>query len=227
MSPSAKGPCRLGRPIPGATAMQPVARRFPLVSRDATWLPVVLVIFAPLTSGAALAQARPPRGERVINRAAERAYARASIAEARAARAEARVAAITPIVPVPPPPRPATVRRMRRAGVPLGGQPPLVSAPAPVIVRSAPPAAGNAVVVSPAPPQPIKAAPRPAAPIARAPRARPAAADPSPARDQAADGTRSVLATAEEPANEGRGSGAAEPAGGEPPIELLPTPQPQ
>ena len=207
--------------------MQPVARRFPLFSSDATWLPVVLVIFSPLISGAALAQARPPRAERVINRAAERAYARASIAEARAARAEARVAAIAPIVPVPPPPRPATVRRMRRAGVPLGGQPPLVLAPAPLIVRSAPAAASNAAVVSPVPPQPINAAARPAVPIARAPRARPAASNLSPALDQAADGTRSVLATAEEPANEDQGSGVVEPAGGEPSIELLPTPQPQ
>lgn len=203
--------------------MQPISPRFPFVSRDSTWLPVALVIFSAVAIGADAAQAIPPRSERVINRAAERAYARASIAEARAARAEARVAAIAPIVPVPPPPRPATVRRMRRAGVPLGGQPPLVSGPAPVIVRSTTPAVSGPPFAS-APQPAIVAAESPSASVATAP---PALRQPSPVLDQAADGTRSVLATAEEPAAEAGPRGPSPILDTGPPIELLPTPQPE
>jgi len=167
------------------------------------------------------AWAIPPRSERVAARIAERAYARQSIAEARAARAEARVAEIAPLVPVPPPPRPATVRRMARAGVPLAGQPPLViqlpptGSAVPAVVASPAPGALQAAEASPA---------RTAAPI-------PSAADPAiaPAAggDVAEDGTRSVLTTVDEPAPPDAPREAAGPAVTHPPIELLPTPQPQ
>lgn len=206
--------------------MVPVSRRFSPVICDSAWLLVVLAIFSAVGVGADSAQAIPPRSERVINRAAERAYARASIAEARAARAEARVAEIAPTVPVPPPPRPATVRRMRRAGVPLGSPPQLVSGPAPVIVRSTMPAV-NGPPVSPAPPPAIVAAAPPAASTATASPARPAAQQPAPAIDHTPDGTRSVLATAEEPATEAGPRGPSPIVDTGPPIELLPTPQPE
>jgi len=95
----------------------------------------LLLTLAPLPCVDADAHARPPRAERVTDRIAERRYARMSIAEARVARAEARVAEIAPVVPVPPPPRPATLRRMARAGVPLGGPTP------PPVVATRPPGA--------------------------------------------------------------------------------------
>ena len=96
----------------------------------------------------------PPRSERVANRIVERAYARQSIAEARAAQAEARVAQISPLAPVPPPPRPATVRRMRRAGVPLTPPPvtqsaAIMAAPARRLAPALPPAS------KPAAPPPV------------------------------------------------------------------------
>lgn len=176
------------------------------------------------------AAARPPRAERTANRIAERRYARMSIAEARAAQAQARVAEIAPLVPVPPPPRPATVRRMARAGVPLGG-------PTPPAVVTAPLSPRSLAVDSPAgPPAPLAAAApaKPAAPAAAEPGAwtlephegvTPATAALAP------DGTRSVLAAGGEPAA-GRATqppGAPTPAPAGPPvtqpaIELLPTP---
>jgi len=173
--------------------------------------------FGLLLSGAATtsAEARPPRAERVADRIAERRYARLSIAEARvveaesrAARAEARVAQIAPVVPTPPPPRPATVRRMARAGVPLGGPTP----PQPAV------AAGP-----PVPPQPAVAratAAEGAWTLAAEDAVAPATAEVAP------DGTRSVLSA---------GGGTAEPAAPpaarpgpavtQPPVELLPTPE--
>lgn len=164
------------------------------------------------------AEAVPPRSDRAAARVAERAYARRSIAEVRAARAEARVAEIAPRVPVPPPPRPATVRRMARAGVPLVGQSPLT--PRPQLVGPLPAAATlpTRTVVESAPARPAAPAARPAAP--------PPAAPSTPA-DVADDGTRSVLTGSQEPAV---APAAREPAGAaitHPPIELLPTPQPQ
>jgi len=156
------------------------------------------------------AAAAPPRSQRVADRIAERAYARQSIAEARAARAEARVAEIAAFAPVPPPPRPATVRRMARAGVPLGG--PVV---APLVITQAAPATAATSTMSAAPAPPTTPA-MPSVPVPKA------------ALDAVAeDGTRSVLATAEAPATQ---SATREPAGAavtHPPIELLPTPQPQ
>jgi len=169
-----------------------------------------LAATAILTLSSGTAPAATPRSERVATRIAERAYARQSIAEARAVRAEARVAAIAPAVPVPPPPRPTTVRRMLRAGVPLNGPPAVGGQP----LLIGPPSAG------PRPSAVVGSAPiRPAAPVAAAP-----ATD-----DVSADGTRSVLATAEEPAA-AASTAARTPAGPavtHPPIELLPTPQPQ
>lgn len=168
--------------------------------------PFVWVAMATILPGLAGgdASAAPPRSQRVADRIAERAYARKSIAEARAARAEARVAEIAAFAPVPPPPRPATVRRMARAGVPLGG--PVV---APLVIT---PAAPATPVTSATPPAP-------AMPSVPGPKAAPNAV--------AEDGTRSVLATAEAPATQ---PATREPAGAavtHPPIELLPTPQPQ
>jgi hypothetical protein len=174
------------------------------------------------------AAARPPRAERAANRIAERRYARMSIAEARAAQAQARVAEIAPLVPVPPPPRPATVRRMARAGVPLGG-------PMPPGVVAAPQSPRSLAVDSPAgPPAPLAAA-APAKP------ATPAAAEPgawtlepnegvTPATAALApDGTRSVLAAGGEPAAgpatpPATTSAPAGPPVTQPAIELLPTP---
>lgn len=207
--------------------MPPPCRRFLLASCSPALLPVMLAIFTPLSPGTAQAQARPPRAERIINRAAERAYARKSIAEARTARAEARVAEIAPLVPVPPPPRPATVRRMRRAGVPLNGQPPLVAGRVPVIGWSVPPPVLGAPA-SPAPQTMVSAtAPPPARAVATAPFARPATPQPSLPVDQESDGTRSVLATAEEPTAAAGTNRSSPTVDTGPPIELLPTPQPQ
>jgi hypothetical protein len=176
------------------------------------------------STGRGAAWAVPPRSERVAARIAERAYARQSIAEARAARAEARVAEIAPLVPVPPPPRPATVRRMARAGVPLAPPAPLVfGAPAIQPSRTIPtPSVIGPPLQMPAEPARaiVSAPPRPTAPVVTA--------APQPAADAgiADDGTRSVLTTAEEPApqpapGESKGSAVTHP-----PIELLPTPQP-
>jgi hypothetical protein len=200
------------------------------VNARLTWLGTcAAVLVAATIFSPAAAWARPPRAERVANRIAERRYARLSIAEARAAQAEARVAEIAPLVPVPPPPRPATVRRMARAGVPLGGpNPPAVAvAPAPQPPRSL---AAN----SPArPPAPMTAAapvkPAPASSLGSVP------ADPgvwtvepdtgvTPATAELApDGTRSVLAagpaTPPAPAPASAGPPVAQPA-----VELLPTP---
>ena len=180
----------------------------------------LLVTLVIVSVASVAAHAASPRGERVTARIAERVYARQSIAEARAARAEARVAHIAPVVPVPPPPRPATVRRMRRAGVPLT---PPAPQPAAVVATPGPratPAPGKLPAQPPAP------APRRLAPVTPeadslvlpGTQASPPPAGPSD------DGTRSVLATAEVPAAT---APAREPAGApvtHPPIELLPTP---
>jgi len=200
-------------------------------------LPVGATILSPFP---AEVFAIPPRAERVANRIAERRYARVSIAEARAARAEARVAEIAPVVPVPPPPRPATVRRLARAGVPLGGPPPpaVTAAPAPQPIRSlaarqpaARPGAGSPATAAPAVTTPAPAmAVKPAAPPATEPGAwtldpdqgvSPAAAELTP------DGTRSVLAAGgdpppRQPAETPAPSG---PAVTQPPVELLPAPE--
>ena len=188
--------------------MNAPARPFP-------WLAATVI----LTLSTGIASAATPRSERVAARVAERAYARQSIAEARAVRAEARVAEIAPLVPVPPPPRAATVRRLARAGVPLNA-----------------PLAGTPAVVSPpratAPPAFVTAAPAAAVtppPAVATPQSRPSpAASPSPApADVSPDGTRSVLAAAEEPPAAAADRKPAGPAVTHPPIELLPTPQPQ
>ena len=173
-----------------------------------------LAATAILTLSSDTAPAAPPRSERVASRIAERAYARQAIAEARAVRAEARAAALAAAVPVPPP-SPTTVRRMLRAGVPLNAQPPLVSQP-PIIAKPAP----GAVPLG---------GPLPSA-VGEATSVRPAAPAAAPVADNSSvDGTRSVLATAEEPVS-ASGATAREPSGPavtHPPIELLPTPQPQ
>lgn len=194
-----------------------------------TVLPVGATILSPFS---AEVFAIPPRAERVANRVAERRYARMSIAEARAARAEARVAEIAPAVPVPPPPRPATVRRLARAGVPLGG-------PTPPTVTAAPiPRSPRSIAAGPPAPPAI------AAPAAAATAAKPSAPAPgnepgawtldadepvSPAAAAVApDGTRSVLAAGgDQPAQ--RPAAAPTPSGPavtQPPVELLPTPNP-
>ncbi len=186
---------------------------------------MLLATIATLTVSTGPVWAVPPRSERVAARIAERAYARQSIAEARAARAEARVAEIAPLVPVPPPPRPATVRRMARAGVPLAVPAPLVfGAPAtpPSRVVPAPQPVGPPMDIPAAPSRAIVSAPpRPAAPVVTA------SPQPTTADGRPDDGTQSVLTTAEEPA---AAPPSREPAGAavtHPPIELLPTPQPQ
>jgi hypothetical protein len=204
------------------------------VNAPLTWLGtcaatmVAAMIFSPPE-----AVARPPRAERAATRIAERRYARMSIAEARVAQAQARVAEIAPLVPVPPPPRPATVRRMARAGVPLGGPttPGVVATPAPQPPRSLaanPPAGPRAPQTAAAPAQP----------------AAPAAADPgvwtlepnegvTPATAEVdPDGTRSVLAAGGAPAAGPATPPATPPAPAGPPvtqpaIELLPTPSAQ
>ena len=213
-----------------------LARRFSASFAPLPRLALMAVIFSSLTVGADAARAIPPRSERVINRAAERAYARMSIAEARAARAEARVADIAPIVPVPPPPRPATVRRMRRAGVPLAAQPPIVVAPSLAPVHAAPLGQVVSSTIVETSPVPVVTGPAASPPPAfAAPPASASIADPVPARaalpprpaPPAADGTQSVLASAEESVAEARASGVAGPVDVDPPIELLPTPQPE
>ncbi|MFM7135627.1 MAG: hypothetical protein ACKO1M_00960 [Planctomycetota bacterium] len=192
-------------------------------------LPVAATIFSPL---APEAFAIPPRAERVANRIAERRYARATIAEARAAQAQARVAEIAPAVPVPPPPRPATVRRMARAGVPLGGQtPPAVAAgPSRQPPRSL---AARQPAAQPRAGSPATAAPATAA-VPATPPAEPGAwtLDPeqgvSPAAAELApDGTRSVLAAGGDPSPRPPTATAAPsvPAVTHPPAELLPTPE--
>jgi hypothetical protein len=193
-----------------------------LVLRPVVWLAVA----ANLTLSTEMISARPPRSERLAERMAERAYARQSIAEARAARASARVAEIAPLVPVPPPPRPATVRRMARAGVPLTAPATGSSLAGPPLPRASMAAAGttrapgpSAVVAPPATP------PAAAATAARA--ARDGSPLTAPSADVAPDGTRSVLAAAEEPAAAAATRKPAGPPVTHPPIELLPTPQPQ
>jgi hypothetical protein len=213
-------------------------------------MPLVLAL-APLPCFNADAQARPPRAERVADRIAERRYARMSIADARAARAEARVAEIAPVVPVPPPPRPATLRRMARAGVPLGGptpppvvatrplgRPPVVAGQLPAgppVVATRPAPAPAASAVTPRQPAPSATAARPAPPAATEPGAwtldpdegvAPASAEVAP------DGTRSVLSAGGSPPAPTRSAEPVAPAAGrsgptvtQPPIELLPTPE--
>ena len=190
-----------------------------LVLRPVVWLAVA----ANLTLSTEMISARPPRSERLAERMAERAYARQSIAEARAARASARVAEIAPLVPVPPPPRPATVRRMARAGVPLTAPATGSSLAGPPLPRASMAAAGttrapgpSAVVAPPAtPPATAARAARDGSPLI------------APSADVAPDGTRSVLAAAEEPAAAAATRKPAGPPVTHPPIELLPTPQPQ
>ncbi len=200
-------------------------------------LTIAAGIFSPvilLAVCAAGAWARPPRAERI----AERRYARMSIAEARVARAEARVAEIAPVVPEPPPPRPATLRRLARAGVPLGGpMPPPVVASRPQAVR--PPTAARR---SPADPPVVagQAAPRPAASAAPPPAVSEPGVwtlDPEEGVARAAaevtpDGTRSVLSAGGTPPKPTTSPQPAAPAIGrsgpavtQPPIELLPTPE--
>jgi hypothetical protein len=215
--------------------VSPARRFFALVAG----LPVAAAIFSPLSPEAV---AISPRAERVADRIAERRYARMSIAETRAARAEARVAEIAPAVPVPPPPRPATVRRMARAGVPLGGPPPaVVATPAPPAARpgvaATPPAPAASAARSPSSAAADSSEPPAsmAATASRTPVPEPAAGvwtlDPDPAGGPAvaSDGTRSVLATGGEapakPADPGANA-ATRPGAAvtQPPIELLPTP---
>jgi hypothetical protein len=198
-----------------------------LVLRPVVWLAVA----ANLTLSTEMISARPPRSERLAERMAERAYARQSIAEARAARASARVAEIAPLVPVPPPPRPATVRRMARAGVPLTAPATGSSLAGPPLPRASMAAAGT--TRAPGPPAVVAppSTPPPATPPAAAATAARAARDGSPltapSADVAPDGTRSVLAAAEEPAAAAATRKPAGPPVTHPPIELLPTPQPQ
>lgn len=175
-----------------------------------TWI-VCLSAVTIATVAVGPAVAATPRSDRLALRFAERAYARQSIAEARAARAEARVAEIAPLVPVPPPPRPATVRRMARAGVPLGAPPAVRLSARPPL----PSPSGQAVAASVMP-----RSPQPSAATASAPQ--PA---PMPQHDDVApDGTRSVLAAAAEEPAAPASREAAGPAVTHPPIELLPTP---
>lgn len=172
------------------------------------------------------AGARPPRAERVVDRVAERVYARQSITEARAARAEARAFEIARIVPEPPPPRPATVRRLTRAGVPLAGPPPVVVvAPLPLAPTRKP--------VATSPPAGLARQPVPAGKLGPTPPATEPGVwtlDPDPAGTAVVgpDGTRSVLATGGEASAEPAPANAeADPTGPaltQPPVELLPTP---
>jgi hypothetical protein len=198
-----------------------------LVLRPVVWLAVA----ANLTLYTEMISARPPRSERLAERMAERAYARQSIAEARAARASARVAEIAPLVPVPPPPRPATVRRMARAGVPLTAPATGSSLAGPPLPRASMAAAGTTRAPGPSAVVAPPSTPPPATPPAAAATAARAARDGSPliapSADVAPDGTRSVLAAAEEPAAAAATRKPAGPPVTHPPIELLPTPQPQ
>lgn len=225
------------------STVSPALRFFAL----AAGLPVAATIFSPL---APEAFAIPPRAERVANRIAERRYARASIAEARAAQAQARVAEIAPAVPVPPPPRPATLRRMARAGVPLGGPTPPAVALAP-----APQPPGSLAARQPAAQQragsPAGAAPATATAATGAPATAAAEKPATPpeageigawtlepdqgvtpaAAELAPDGTRSVLSAGGEAASQQpqppRPAATPAPSGPavtQPPVELLPTP---
>ena len=198
-----------------------------LVLRPVVWLAVA----ANLTLSTEMISARPPRSERLAERMAERAYARQSIAEARAARASARVAEIAPLVPVPPPPRPATVRRMARAGVPLTAPATGSSLAGPPLPRASMAAAGTTRAPGPSAVVAPPSTPPPATPPAAAATAARAARDGSPliapSADVSPDGTRSVLAAAEEPAAAAATRKPAGPPVTHPPIELLPTPQPQ
>lgn len=136
-----------------------------------TGLAVLTLLVAP-----APADAQTPRSERVTRRVAERAYARASIAEAKAARAQERVEAIAPVVPVPPPPRPATVRRLLRAGIPpeaiIAATRPPVPAPAQIVpapVAGFPQTAAAPASAAPPLPSSVAIAPRQSPPpLARA-----------------------------------------------------------
>jgi hypothetical protein len=121
---------------------------------------------------------------------------------------------------------------MLRAGVPLNapfnGASPV---PLPPTVVMAPPAPSRVVVESaPARPAAVAAAAPAAAPAPQpqvVTRTAPPAAPPAATGDDvAADGTRSVLATAEEPATTAAPREPAGPAVTHPPIELLPTPAP-
>lgn len=192
-----------------------------------------------------LAAAEPPvpltpRAARI----AERIYARQAIAEARAARAEARAAEIANVVPEPPPPRPITLRRMARAGVPLGAppqtviiakeMPPVTRAPAAVVQTPSSVRQPRASVQPPAVVKKPAASPAPATTASRAPAGEPGhgvwTLDPDPARSPVveSDGTRSVLATGGEtpppPAATPADVDRPGPAVTQPPIELLPTP---
>jgi len=218
--------------------MRPTVNAAPRFRAVLAGVAVAATVFSPLLPRA---YAATPRTERVADRIAERRYARMSIAEARAARAVARVAEIAPVTPVPPPPRPATVRRLARAGVPLGGPtPPAVTAapvPPPARIGSGrqPPRPLNA------PPPAIAAPARPTAPATAAtahaaapiaaeepgawtldaePGASPAAAEVAP------DGTRSVLKAGGDPPSPqpARPPASSGPAVTQPPVELLPTP---
>jgi len=190
---------------------------------------MALVAGLPLVA-AEPAAALPPRSLR----AAERIYARQAIAAARAARAEARAAEVAKVVPEPPPPRPATLRRMARAGVPLGPPPQTV-----IVAQEKPPAPRAPAAVVQTPPSRLPKAtqaPPPAVTAARPKVADPGRGawtlDPDPASSPVVDGdgTRSVLATGGEgpppaaPSSEGDRPG---PAVTQPPIELLPTPPAQ
>lgn len=232
--------------------MHPPARQHPSFSRLTFRLLFTAVILSPVVSPspfAAEAQARPPRAERVANRIAERRYARLSIAEARATRAEARVAEIAPAVPVPPPPRPATVRRLRRAGVPLGGPttPVVVAEPRVAQPRglARQPGANPAVAATQPTAQPAQATATPPRPAPSATAARPVppvaitepgvwTLDPDEgiapaAAEVAPDGTRSVLSAGGSPPAPNESPEPATPAAGpavtQPPVELLPTPE--
>jgi hypothetical protein len=224
-----------GRRILTTKRLHPVGEHS--VKARLTWSgPCAAALVAAMIFSPPAVSARPPRAERAANRIAERRYARLSIAEARAAQAEARVAEIAPLVPVPPPPRPATVRRMVRAGVPLGG-------PTPPAVAVAP---------APQPPRSLAAAspartPAPLAAAAAKPAATPAplasTTDPGAwtlepdagvapvAAEVAPDGTRSVLAAGGQPVAGSVTQPPATPTPApvgpsvtQPAIELLPTP---
>jgi len=182
---------------------------------------------APLT--AADAPPVPPPSPRML-RLAERAYARQAIAEARAARAEAHAAEMAKAVPVPPPPRPLTVRRMARAGVPLGGPTQTV-----IVAHETPPAV-QTVVPAVEPPKVVRA-PASVSPPSSKTASKPASPepgvwtlDPDPAGAPLveSDGTRSVLSTGGESPPlvlpESSSADHSGPAVTQPPIELLPTP---
>ena len=169
-----------------------------------------------------------PRAARV----AERIYARQAIAEARAARAEARAAEIAKVVPVPPPPRPATVRRMARAGVPMGTLPQAVTVAheAPVVSEPVAPKVDPAAVARNATPgtQSLPGTASPAPKVVPTPGAWTLDPDPASSPVVERDGTRSVLATGGEtpppPAAPSTDVDRPGPAVTQPPIELLPTP---